>query len=635
MPSRNPAGLATALALATCLAGSPARAGEPAAGLRLGAEPAELLLGQDLGARLTIQTEPGAAQLRLSASVGTIEGLAQVGPGRFEARYLAPKQRLPQLAIVAATARGAAGPLHGWMVLPLWGQGVAQVDTVPGRPVTLRVGSRTFGPVTADEQGQAQVPISVPPGVGEVYFGKQRIDLGLPPLSRVQAISARGALPCDREESVPVRIYVLDAQVRPRVGARIDLKADRGSLGALEPVEPGVYEVRWSFAPGAPGEATLRGEVRDQGGSSFRLKLGLEPGPCERFALEVEPQRLAAAEGAQAKARVEARDRAGNPTRCALRLLEGERQVELVETAPGSFAAALPIDPRLEGRSGLELRLLAGDGSAPVAQARVELVPGEPATLTLRPPAWPVTVFEGGQVEFRAELSDRFGNPILEPPEVVKASDPVAAVTPAGPGRFLVHLAPGHVGSARRATLELRAGGHSASAEVELLPEARRVALLGHLGALTNARDFTAPAAGLGLEIGPGPLGGRLELDYLHHQGTAAVTAGSLESSDQLLVLGLGLSGRLRFLERGRAWACAGPAAALLRTSSALGSAPPLREGAALLAGQAALGAGYRVGPGMPFLELRGLWVPMKGLHGVEGNLVAAGLSVGYRVDVW
>jgi hypothetical protein len=218
---------------------------------------------------------------------------------------------------------------------------------------------------------------------------------------------------------------------------------------------------------------------------------------------------------------------------------------------------------------------------------------------------------------------------------VVRSSDPVAAISPSGPGEFLVRLAPGEVRAPRPASLELRSGDRTADASVQLLPDAFSAGLSGHLGALTNARDLTAAEAGLGLEAGPGTLGGRLELGYLRHQGTLATQAGSLVARDQLLVFGIGAVGRIRFLDRGQAWAGLGPAAALLLTDSTLADGPPLRERAALLAAQVSLGAGWRAGPGMPFLELRGLWVPMKGLQTVEGSLTMAGLSVGYRFDVW
>ena len=105
-------------------------------GLRLSVSPARLLLGTDTEAKLRIEVEPGTGQVEAWASVGVVGEPKAIGSGVFEARYSPPRQRFPQLAILAVLAQTGAGPVHGWIVLPLWGQGAAEVRTRPATPVT-------------------------------------------------------------------------------------------------------------------------------------------------------------------------------------------------------------------------------------------------------------------------------------------------------------------------------------------------------------------------------------------------------------------------------------------------------------------------------------------------------------------
>jgi hypothetical protein len=231
-------------------------------GIRIQCVPGQVRLGVDREAEVRIELEPSATGLELFASRGEVGALTQVGPGVFRASYVPPRQNLPQEVILAAVARGPRGALEGWRVLALWGRGEAEVRTRAGAPVTLRVGAQTYGPVQADAAGLVRIPVSVPPGVHEAFFGRRRIDLGVPPQPFVHALAERRELRADREERVNIRLYFLNEEGEPPPLGAFTFSATRGTLGTPVEVGPGVSVLPWTVPPGPAGALELKGTAR-------------------------------------------------------------------------------------------------------------------------------------------------------------------------------------------------------------------------------------------------------------------------------------------------------------------------------------------------------------------------------------
>ena len=142
-----------------------------AAALHIEADPARLELGKSsvrAVVHITSQAEPS-----LSASVGTLVKLRRDGPESWTAEYVPPRETFPQVALLAAVVSGELA----WTSLPLWGRGMALVQTRARARISVEIGARTFGPAVADARGQALVPVIVPPGVHEVHHRGRRIDL--------------------------------------------------------------------------------------------------------------------------------------------------------------------------------------------------------------------------------------------------------------------------------------------------------------------------------------------------------------------------------------------------------------------------------------------------------------------------
>jgi hypothetical protein len=273
-------------------AGAAAEPSQPSAGsgIRIQCVPGYMRLGTDREAEVHIELEPSATGLELFVSRGEVRALTQVKPGVFRASYVPPKQSLPQEVILAAVARGPQGGSEGWMVLPLWGQGEAEVRTRAGAPVTLQVGDQTYGPVQADAAGLARISVWVPPGVNEAFFGRKRIELGVPPRPFVHALAERRELRADREETVNIRLYFLKGQRKLPPPGAFTFSATRGTVGSPTEVGPGVFALPWTVPPGPAGTLELEGTARGDPRWSFSVQLEAVPGPARRFETRVEPE---------------------------------------------------------------------------------------------------------------------------------------------------------------------------------------------------------------------------------------------------------------------------------------------------------------------------------------------------------
>ena len=112
---------------------------------------------------------PGAdvlAPTRTFATVGTLEMPRPTGaPGHYAARYLPPPERSPQVALLVVEFGDGPQRPRGMLRLPLHGVTEMALRTSSSAAVTLRVGERSFGPVTADHNGHVKIPIEVPPGL--------------------------------------------------------------------------------------------------------------------------------------------------------------------------------------------------------------------------------------------------------------------------------------------------------------------------------------------------------------------------------------------------------------------------------------------------------------------------------------
>ncbi len=613
---------------------------EPAP-LRITSTPERLQLGRDERAELTIVTDPEATELQLFTSRGEVSTPVAEGPGRYRATFRPPRERYPQVALLAAVARGPRGALHGWAVLPLWGQGTAEVRTRPGAPVSLRVGDEVFGPLEADAEGMARVPVRVPPGVEDAWFGQRRIALGVPPLPHVQAIVERPVVPGDAAHEVTVRLYAVTPEGQPRRESRFSLEATRGTVEGPEALAPGVSVVRWRLPPGPPGDVELRGGMPGEKRPAFRVKLGVVPGAARRFSLQVDRDTVTASEDARVTVTVRAADAVGNPAEVDLRLRSdlGEGPA-LRRLEAGRYEGTLALPGNFGARESLELRIHAAGSEAAVLTHRLALRPAAPARVAVTALAEQVITDGAREAGYLVAVEDRFGNPVREAPVVLSASEPVGELRPAGgPGRWELRYVPASVEEEQAAQVEVLAGESVGRGGFLLEPRRFRAAVLPRAGVVTDFGHLTASMAGVQVEFRPEVparlLGVALAADALRFSGLGEGAVAGFEGRNTYLSLSASLTAHFWLGRRLEVWAGAGPAVAWVHSRAGLGRGPALEEATHVWGAQGMVGVGHKWGPGLPFVEVRALWFADPNLHVLRGELRGAGLLVGYRLELF
>src|SRR6185436_11657844 len=217
------------------------------------------------------------------------------------ARYEPPKENYPQVAMIAVADRTRSADIAVG-TLPLYGNVSFPVRGIPDGAVSVTVGSETFGPVTANAEGKARVPIVVPPGVSTgtvksvsgVQKDEQPLDLRLPAFQRVAILPSMDAVPADGTTAVPVYAMVVDELGQPDADARVTFSATSGHVSQVVHQGNGLYAATYvpSFQT-VPGETTVQVAVEDQSATQGDAKtLRLMPARPENITVDASPEAM-------------------------------------------------------------------------------------------------------------------------------------------------------------------------------------------------------------------------------------------------------------------------------------------------------------------------------------------------------
>ncbi len=596
---------------------SPAAGGaqEPPPGsggaLRITAEPARLVLGRDDGTELRVSAPPDVEAVSLSASAGRIDAVRRLPGGGFAARYHAPGDHVPRVAIISAVAHGTRGLEDGWVAVPMSGEGDARVRGAPGTPITLRIGDRTFGPRVAGRDGVAVVPVVVPPGVREAHQGFRPIDLRVPETPLLHAVLERSGVRADREEKVRVVAYVVAPHGAARRGDAPVFEPSRGTVAVSER-EAGAYPAIWTLPPGLAGEERLTIRLPAAPASRAVLRVEAVAGPPALVAVSFDRDVLdAGGEPASVTARV--LDAAGNPVpgELSLEAVHGDL-TDVRERRPGELVGRLAAGTTLRGTAAV---VTASAPALGIAGSRtVRLRPGAPASIRFAPRA----VVRGDGVReavLRVSVADRFGNGSSAAPAVSAQRGRIVAVAERERGEFDVRYVAPAIEQPVTESLVARAGDVRATSEPLLAPPGPALALEARGGLVFDlAGRFGGPAAGVAAER-------PADVAYAILRGAEVawrLDAGALAGNHgALATLLVGASVR-RELEGAKTAAFSATAGAVLGGD---GPGPALRLAASI---------GLRRGFGVPYAEASLL----AGAKGAPGAFAAFGLSAGVRFGV-
>ncbi len=615
-PSPSVAHAAALLTVAALLAAGAADAQDPppAAGgaLRVTAQPPRLVLGRDQGTDLHVAAPPDVEEISVTASAGRVDAVRRLPGGGFAARYHAPSDHVPRVAIVSAVAHGARAIEDGWLAIPMSGEGDARVRGAPGTEVTLRIGDRTFGPRRAGEDGVAVIPIVVPPGVREGHQGFRPIDLRVPETPLLHAVADRAAVRADREEKVRVVAYVVAPHGAARRGDAPVFEPSRGTVSVVER-EAGAYQASWTLPPGPAGDERLTIRLPAAPASRAVLRVEAAAGPPAVVAVSFDREAIDAG-GEPASVTARALDAAGNPVPAALALeARGGDLTDVRERRPGELVARLAAGTTLRGQEALVTATAPALG---IAGARaLRLRPGAPAALRLAPPA----VLRGDGVReavLRVSIADRYGNGVSTAPIVTAERGRVVAVAERTPGEFEVRYVAPAVTRPLDESVAARAGDARATAASLIAPSGPALLVEGRAGvAVDLAGRFSGPTAGIAAER-------PADLAFAIRRGTEVawrLDAGASGGGDgaALATVLAGVSAR-RDLQGGTTGSLSATAGAVL---AARGAAPAARL---------AVSVGLRRTFGVPFLEASLLAAG----QGAPGAFAAFGLSAGVTLGV-
>lgn len=642
MASPEPAHRAlAALAVAALGVTAPARpaAAQGPCTLQLSAAPARVAAGAPRAARLRIEGAAGqglgAEPPLVSASLGRLDPPSAVGGG-WEADWHAPPEGPPQVAVLSAASPDGAA--CGFLPVPLDGVGDALVRTRAGASVQVRIAERTFGPAVADAAGLALVPVEVPPGVDAAYHGTRRIPLDVPPTPHVGLLFGAATAPADRATVVPVLVFAVTPEGRPREGPPPQIGASSGTVAQPEPAGPGAWRVAWRLPPGAAGAATVTAVL--PGDPQVQASLARVAGPPASARVALDRPRAMAGQRPVTVV-VSLADAAGNASDADL-----QARVDAGEVGPperleaGRYRLAWTPPARLEGRRDAELTVRAG---AATASARLGLVPGGPARLALSAAATAVTADGKQGVELAATVTDAHGNPVDEPPaRRVAGAGEVGPPRQAGPGRYAMTYRPRPAAAPGEDEVLVELPPLSARVGLRLRPPTSALTLTASAGAALGQGAWLGLQAGAeastwrwlgGQEVG---LAAAVAFTRLRDETPATLGAGTVPFAGEVRSLALLASAGWRRAAGRRlsVRVTAGGGLARVESLVSAGGGPLLPEASWVPAASGAAALGLPLGPGRVFLEARATWLGDAGLASLQGSPSPISLSLGYERDV-
>lgn len=297
--------------------------------LTMGTNPQQLVVGQDLTASIAINLAGGDRQnltgvdLAVRPSAGTVDNLIGLGGGQFSALYTPQSVKYPHIALLTVVDRRDPAHTYGGMAVAMVGKADYPVTVAPNARVILKVGGREFGPIAADAQGRAMVPIVVPPGTtgaSRVQIApdgtvtEDAFDLRIPETRRIALFPAATSIPSDGRLQVPVRAFVVTPDGRPDTSAQVVFSTTAGAVTLAKHEGGGVYSALFTPPFGnVATQATLTVALADKPAmQADSMPLSLVPARPSSVTLTTEPAILATgADGFKVFAKVTGPDGTG------------------------------------------------------------------------------------------------------------------------------------------------------------------------------------------------------------------------------------------------------------------------------------------------------------------------------------
>ena len=385
--------------------------------LTAAANPPRMTLGQDRTATLSFNLAGGDRQalsgvdLILTASSGTIENVTDLGGGQFTALFTAPSVNYPHVAMITAADKRDPSRTFGSVAIPMWGKVDFPVTVAPNARVLIKMGDQQFGPIQADAQGRARVPLLVPPGAQtaeKVSIGadgkstSEPLDLKVPEARRIALVPTATTLPGDSRVQIPIHAVVFAVDGKPDTSAEVVFTTTGGTITAPKHAGKGVYSA--VFTPptsGSAAQSTITASLADRPAvQNVAMSVNLVSVRPAKVELAVEPTVLSAtAEGFKVFTKVSGPDGIGLGARTITFGASGARlKGDVKDLRNGDYQA---------------LFMTSGNASVEVSASVAAPVTGNPMTHILLVPSRTRVNNDGASSTLITVLSvDEFGYPV-------------------------------------------------------------------------------------------------------------------------------------------------------------------------------------------------------------------------------
>ncbi len=624
---------------------SPARAAAQtnAPVIELTIDPPKLVLGRTPHAEVTavikgVESHRSAdIHIDFAVNTGELTEHQQITPTTVKARYIPPTDYFPQYAIVSAKAQVGDQTVRNWIVVPLWGVGEVTVKSLPLSMVTLKVGDESFGPFKANRRGRVKIPIVVPPGIRTGTVGKQVIDLKVPRFNRIAVLPEQRTLVAGDRERTRIYFYIVDETGRPVPDARLDIRANRGSLSSVREINRGVYMSE--FLPPdeiGNGTASVVAQLEDDDASQRTIAFSIGSGAPAEVDIQLTPEEFVAGTAEPIELSFRVTDTQGHPTRAELDIQTDIGRLgtaQLVEQ--GHYRTTLTLPDSFAGRNRATLTIATGPENQPVhRQVSIPLRPSAPASVQISTLSQPVAGDGRTTVYIPVAVQDEFGNPVTRP--VLAASCTSGAVPDrieATDGQYVIPFTPPKVDGPEHAELTVKIDEVVSSMAIELIRPGYRLAITPQVGYLTNFSRLHSPLFLAEADVGLFDL-----LPGLH----VYIDAGYYFSKKELntvdaraALYALPLSGlvgyQLAINSRLSLTGAVGAGAVFLWNRTTITDGATIADRATVFAFPAMVGVNYKLGPGALTARIRYLYAKATDIEELQGQIGGVALIVGYR----
>lgn len=204
-------------------------------------------VGQAVGFDVDGADLPAPELLQVVAAEGRVESVERVG-ARLHVSWTPGPDPFPRVVPIGVRDHRRPADAPAWVMVSLRGRARVPIQTEPGSRVTLRVGGRSYGPVTAGADGVAVAVLEVRPGEDQADVAiadaagnvqESALNLGgssVPTLVLVadDGLPPQGAIP-------PIFLHATEADGRPWRGAPPSCTTSLGDPGGLIGTAPGSW----------------------------------------------------------------------------------------------------------------------------------------------------------------------------------------------------------------------------------------------------------------------------------------------------------------------------------------------------------------------------------------------------------